>query len=271
MALRKKSYKKKLYAIFSIRTPYRKNWWFYLIILFICIFLIFGIPLIINEAYKYGKGYYTLWNASDVLSFYAEILSGIITISALIATIYHSKKDTKKQLKYNKSQVKTPFFVIEGTRHPTTGNNSQMQSNYTWQNEFPCRIIKGKFEFSDEEKCFEILLKNIGDGIALVPHCKVDGHLEPEMIKQHIICPDTLISLSCNLQSCFQERYKTPDDFKPGDSNTEFKILLTFYYKNAMGIEFNQRIGISFKLKIESNRVIVIVDEASSQELTNMR
>ncbi len=36
---------------------------------------IFVIPLAINEAYKFGKGYVTLWNAADALAFYGAVLS----------------------------------------------------------------------------------------------------------------------------------------------------------------------------------------------------
>ena len=48
---------------------------------------VFAIPIIINEAYKYGKGYVTMWNAADMLSFYGAMLSFIGTvILGLIAT-----------------------------------------------------------------------------------------------------------------------------------------------------------------------------------------
>ena len=43
------------------------------------LFLIIGIPVIINECYKVG-GYITLWNAEDVLSYYGAIIAAIIGI-----------------------------------------------------------------------------------------------------------------------------------------------------------------------------------------------
>ena len=57
--------------------------------------MIFGItlliPIIINEAYKYGKGYITLWEAKDVLSFYGTYLSFWGTVILGGVAIYQNK------------------------------------------------------------------------------------------------------------------------------------------------------------------------------------
>ena len=90
----------------------KKKVWIYIISALAIILFVFGIPIVINEAYKNG-GYITMWNAADVLSFYAVILSGLITVLVLVATIIYTKKDTDKQLNFFMSQVNTPFFVIE--------------------------------------------------------------------------------------------------------------------------------------------------------------
>lgn len=60
------------------------------------LFLIFGIPILINELYKLDAGYFTLWGASDVLSYYASILQGLLTFVTLYLTIVF----TRKQIKY---------------------------------------------------------------------------------------------------------------------------------------------------------------------------
>lgn len=64
------------------------KWWFYLILFFVTL----SVPIIINEAYKQGKGYLTLWEAKDVLSFYGSYLSFIGTIALGIVAIYQNKK-----------------------------------------------------------------------------------------------------------------------------------------------------------------------------------
>ena len=60
------------------------------------LFLIFGIPILINELYKLDAGYFTLWGAPDVLSYYASILQGLLTFVTLYLTIVF----TRKQIKY---------------------------------------------------------------------------------------------------------------------------------------------------------------------------
>lgn len=79
-----------LKKIFMLRKPFYKTWWIDILLLLISLFAIVGVPIIINESYKQGSDYITMWGAEDILSFYAVILSGIITISALIVTIRHN-------------------------------------------------------------------------------------------------------------------------------------------------------------------------------------
>lgn len=46
-----------------------------------CLILVSGvIPIIINESYKNGKGYITVWTGADVLSFYGALIGAVGTI-----------------------------------------------------------------------------------------------------------------------------------------------------------------------------------------------
>lgn len=40
----------------------------------------FVIPIVINESYKSGKGYITVWTGADVLSFYGALIGAVGTI-----------------------------------------------------------------------------------------------------------------------------------------------------------------------------------------------
>lgn len=62
------------------------------------IFLVVGIPIIINELYKANKGYITVWYGADVLSYYGTILGAIATIWVLGSTISF----TRRQLRYDR-------------------------------------------------------------------------------------------------------------------------------------------------------------------------
>lgn len=54
--------------------------------------LVFGIPIGINEAYKAGAGYVTMWGAAEVLSFYGSVLGAVVTAASLFATIWFTRK-----------------------------------------------------------------------------------------------------------------------------------------------------------------------------------
>lgn len=62
-----------------------------LIIILFCLVLI-G-PVIINESYKVNKGYLTLWNAADVLSYYGTIIASLIGIAGVYFTVCISNKN----------------------------------------------------------------------------------------------------------------------------------------------------------------------------------
>jgi len=64
------------------------KWWFYLIIFAVTL----GIPFLINEAYKVGKGYITLWEVEDALSFYGSYLSFVGTVVLGIVAVYQNRK-----------------------------------------------------------------------------------------------------------------------------------------------------------------------------------
>ena len=81
------------------------KWWFYLMILGITLL----IPFIINEAYKYGKGYVTLWGAEDVLSFYGTYLSFWGTVILGVVAIYQNK--TAHRLNQQMQKMQQAQFI----------------------------------------------------------------------------------------------------------------------------------------------------------------
>ena len=51
------------------KKPWYKKWWVWTIGIIVFAFLIFGIPLIINNCYIKNKGYITVWGGTDILQF----------------------------------------------------------------------------------------------------------------------------------------------------------------------------------------------------------
>lgn len=48
-------------------------------------------PVVINEAYKKGEGYITVWTGSEFLAYYGTILGAVSTIIALVGTIVFTR------------------------------------------------------------------------------------------------------------------------------------------------------------------------------------
>lgn len=65
------------------------KWWFYVILLALTMLVP---PLVINEAYKTGDGYVTLWSAPDALVFYGTYLSFLGTVVLGVVAVYQNRK-----------------------------------------------------------------------------------------------------------------------------------------------------------------------------------
>lgn len=74
----------------------KKPAWKITLLIVIMFILIIGVPFLINEAYKAGNGYITMWSAEDVLSYYGAILGATATIVALVFTILFTKKQIQR-------------------------------------------------------------------------------------------------------------------------------------------------------------------------------
>ena len=68
-----------------------------IIFVIVILFIVFGIPTIINECYKADRGYLTMWDASAVLEYYGTILGVVITVITVVATISFTKKQIQRE------------------------------------------------------------------------------------------------------------------------------------------------------------------------------
>jgi hypothetical protein len=114
-----KSDVQKQHGYFKVRYLLNK-WWFWLAIVLFTIFVVFVVPVIINEAHKSGKGYYVLWYAADVLSYWGSVLAFVGTVLLGIITISLTRKanDTNDRLFRIEAERnildKLPFVMVSG-------------------------------------------------------------------------------------------------------------------------------------------------------------
>lgn len=59
-------------------------------------FILVGVPILINECYKAGGGYITMWEASDVLSFYGTVVGAVIAVATIAITISFNRKQIQR-------------------------------------------------------------------------------------------------------------------------------------------------------------------------------
>lgn len=225
-----------------------------LVFLLVFLILVFGIPIIINELYKLDKGYITLWSAADVLSFYAVILSGIITIGVFVFTIYFSKKDTEKQLKFYLSQTNVPFFVVENISSNSEKDLYIKTKENLWKKDIFIKDNTLALKNSDDDTVV-FYVNNIGDGLAL------NFNVEEK---------DKLLTLNnsspiAKQNEIFIFEIKTVDLLKNIDQKDGLYEIV-FSYKNASGIVFTQSIRIKITNDIDNNKFSIEISNTSQRK-----
>lgn len=97
---------------FACGKPWYQKWWVWLIALAI----ILAVPFAINESYKAGTGYQTLWGAKDVLSFYGSFLAFLGTVALGALALWQNKKasQTNELIMEMTRRDKLAYFYPDG-------------------------------------------------------------------------------------------------------------------------------------------------------------
>lgn len=258
--------KDKIRRWLAIKKPIYKTWWLYPCAILLIAAFVVGIPIAINEAYKVGEGYITVWGGSDILSFYAVVLSGIISITALIVTIIYNRKETDRQLRFYMGQAKAPFFIIDRIVQPESDKQFHKNESRQWIKEYNVPE-PGKLE-ADETGPIEIIVKNIGDGLALEPSYQVDMFAST-VIPDNAIEKGNYIVLSYDFHRNLNDKY-VYYHFKDGfDSFKEGLVIhytrINLCYKNMLGIALQQQILVELHFDFEHKNITVQINALSPQ------
>lgn len=110
--------------------------WFKVIGIILAIILVIGGPIVINELYKTGKGYITLWGAEDMLSYYGTILGAVATVLAVIFTIRFTKKQIQRENYLHREtdkwvKIEAVFADILNQLNPIVPLQSVMDTGFT--------------------------------------------------------------------------------------------------------------------------------------------
>ncbi len=261
-----RSAKDRIKTIFAVKTPFYKTWWLYPVVIVLFVLLVFVVPVIINELYKIGDGYITLWDASDVLSFYAVILSGIISITTVIVTVHYSKKDTDRQIRLSMGQTKTPFFTLQIVTQKDSATNFYRVGHRQWSKEF---LISEPGKLPDDG-LIEITVKNIGDGLALAPSYKIDM-MASTIIPDNIVENNKYMVLSFDLLRNLNEKYVQHhfvEGFQKLTAGTAvYYTHIYLDYQNMLGVNLQQELLIEIGFDFSSKKIKVDVNELSPQKV----
>lgn len=150
------------------------NWIKIISVTLVVAFLGIGVPVIINEAYKSGTGYITLWTAADMLSYYGTALTAFLTVGVILVAIWQYRQPLVKKLNIG---FTNGFVVMDNNRlgetvycisvsntgvRPVVVTNVYLNvgnKNLTINNVQYLQLPKVDFPFVlEQEKIFEIRL-----------------------------------------------------------------------------------------------------------------
>ena len=256
----------KLKSILKLKTPLYRTWWLYPLALLMFVVLVFVIPIIINELYKVGDGYIALWGASEILAFYAVILSGVISITTVIVTVYCSKKGTDRQIRFYMSQMKTPFFTTELVSQKGNADSFYYDGHRRWIKEYHV-LEPGNLP---ENGLIEITVKNIGEGIALAPSYQIDM-MASTIIPDNIVENNKYLLLSFDLLRNLNEKYVRHhfvEGFEKYNTGTVVYFTRIYLnYKNILGVDLQQEILVEIEFDFSTKLITIKVNELSPQRV----
>lgn len=86
----------------------KKKWLIVLVVTVIILALVIGVPLAINELYKKGPGYITVWDGADMLSYYGTLLGACGAVIGVYWSIHAAQKNYREDVR---TRV-LPYIVV---------------------------------------------------------------------------------------------------------------------------------------------------------------
>lgn len=227
------------------------TWWVTTLFIIFLLFLTIGIPIIISNLFLAEGGYPTAWNAEDVLGYYGTVLTGMIALVALIATIRSSHIDMVKQFKFNSTQLKRPFFIIKlvrGYPYNVVNNNFETDLKGSWRKKY---LVDEKLRLSNNNADIKISLQNIGDGLALSPEYCIEMLAGESTSMGAATLPQQETVIRFSFRDNLNDKYvkeMLKSDLKQKTQKTFKHIFYTYIsvnYKNDFGALYTQKFRLS--------------------------
>lgn len=125
--------------------------WFYVVVFIVTLI----VPFIINELYKVGTGYITLWGATDVLAFYGSYLSFVGTVILGVVAVYQNKKAQTLNKQLQKLQ-QAQFVSMVSISRLEISKRSEKAPKYQNLNMKDLQIISLKMDSFKTAECYHV-------------------------------------------------------------------------------------------------------------------
>lgn len=139
--------------LFAIWKFIKKRWHYLLLLVLFIISL--AIPFGINEAYKVGEGYITLWGAPDVLAFYGAYISFIGTVVLGVIAVEQNKKAHRLNEQMQKLQ-QAQFVSMVSVKRLEIDKRSSKYPNYVNTNMREIEVLNCTGSGVKSDYCYHI-------------------------------------------------------------------------------------------------------------------
>lgn len=218
----------------------------------ILVISVVGGPIIINELYKFGNGYLTLWDASDVFLYYGTVLSAIGTITLGIIAVYQTKNAnniSERLLQLEESRQRPQIDIRMITKETLkTYKKEELLNSYLHN----CHTyVDDMCNLSNDGDNFWFELKNLRDFdiLNILPttvkikiydknnnEVSVREHGLSNSINANILSGNAKIPFLLSLDNIWSEVYKEDD--------RTLGLEISFLLMNYDGVNYEQKISL---------------------------
>lgn len=110
---------------------YKKSLIRWLSAVILALLAVIGDSIIINECCKGGSGYITIWNATDILSYYGTVLGVLVAATTMAVTIFFNRKQLQRER----------FLQLKGQTFEAINVEMQKKAN---------RLLRSKVKLKDK-------------------------------------------------------------------------------------------------------------------------
>lgn len=207
-----------------------------LYIIFLALAII-GVPIVINELYLQNKGYMTVWEGADVLSFYGAALGSVGTI--VLGIIAWKQNERLLKLEETKYTLETQPFVMLVDWEMVRSKDPEPKSK---------KVLVAIGDPNNSDVLFSIGLSNTTNAFLTAEYIKVeavDQSKKKSWEKGYIGSTSRKIILPANEkgQICFWGKY---EDFK--EMVDQGKLKFSFLLENRFGDRYIESFEASITL-----------------------